>query len=109
MEQFVRISVTEASERLNKGELLVDIRDPQSFQAGHVPGAYHLTDGSLGAFMERVDFDSPVMVMCYHGNSSQGAAQYLLQRGFEQVYSVDGGFEAWARLYPTRVEHGQQE
>ncbi|MCV6069119.1 sulfurtransferase, partial [Escherichia coli] len=33
----------------------------------------------------------------YHGISSQGAAQYLVNQGFEQVYSVDGGFEAWQR------------
>ena len=34
------------------------------------------------------------MVMCYHGNSSRSAAQYLLHRGFDAVYSIDGGFEA---------------
>ncbi len=35
--------------------------------------------------------------MCYHGISSQGAAQYLINQGFDAVYSVDGGFEAWHR------------
>jgi thiosulfate sulfurtransferase len=46
------------------------------------------------------------MVMCYHGNSSKGAAQYLLQQGYEEVYSVDGGFDAWHRHFPAEVEHG---
>ena len=74
--------------------MLVDIRDPQSFAMGHTPGAFHLTNDTLGAFMRDNDFDTPVMVMCYHGNSSKGAAQYLLQQGYEAVYSVDGGFDA---------------
>ncbi|EEZ42274.1 thiosulfate sulfurtransferase GlpE [Photobacterium damselae subsp. damselae CIP 102761] len=47
--------------------------------------------------MDEVDFEQPVIVMCYHGISSQGAAQYLLHQGFEQVYSLEGGFEAWRR------------
>ncbi|MBL2893588.1 thiosulfate sulfurtransferase GlpE, partial [Klebsiella pneumoniae] len=52
------------------------------------------------------DFDTAVMVMCYHGNSSKGAAQYLLQQGFDKVYSVDGGFDAWHRHFPAEVARG---
>lgn len=48
------------------------------------------------------DFDTPVMVMCYHGNSSKGAAQYLLQQGYDVVYSIDGGFEAGSASFPQR-------
>ncbi len=76
--------------------MLVDIRDPQSFAMGHAVQAFHLTNDTLGAFMRDNDFDTPVMVMCYHGNSSKGAAQYLLQQGYDVVYSIDGGFEALA-------------
>ncbi|MGQ7176509.1 rhodanese-like domain-containing protein, partial [Escherichia coli] len=49
---------------------------------------------------------TPVMVMCYHGNSSKGAAQYLLQQGYDVVYSIDGGFEAWQRQFPAEVAYG---
>lgn len=52
--------------------------------------------------MRQHDGVMPLMVMCYHGNSSRGAAQYLLHQGFDEVYSVDGGFEAWLRAYPER-------
>ena len=48
-------------------------------------------------FMDEVEFEQAILVMCYHGISSQGAAQYLINQGYEQVYSVDGGFEAWQR------------
>ena len=105
MDQFECINVEEAHQKMHQGTaVLVDIRDPQSFAMGHTPGAFHLTNDTLGAFMRDNDFDTPVMVMCYHGNSSRGAAQYLLHQGFEEVYSIDGGFEAWVRAYPQQVE-----
>lgn len=105
MEQFEAINVEQAYTRWKDGSAaLVDIRDPQSFQAGHTPGAFHLTNDSLHAFMQQNDFDRPVMVMCYHGNSSRGAAQYLLTQGFDAVYSIDGGFEAWLRQFPQDIE-----
>lgn len=95
MDQFECINVEEAHQKMHRGQaVLVDIRDPQSFAMGHTPGAFHLTNDTLGAFMRDNDFDTPVMVMCYHGNSSKGAAQYLLQQGYDAVYSVDGGFDA---------------
>ena len=56
-----------------------------------------VTNDTIVAFMDEVEFEQPILVMCYHGISSQGAAQYLVNQGFEQVYSVDGGFEAWHR------------
>ena len=102
MEQFAHISVAEADTLLAQGQArLVDIRDPQSFAQAHVEQSFHLTNDSLVAFTNEVDYDMPVIVMCYHGVSSQGAAQYLINQGFEEVYSLDGGFEAWRRTQPV--------
>ena len=105
MEQFECISVQQAQEHLTGNKaLLVDIRDPQSFAAAHASGAFHLNNDTLHGFIEQADFATPVLVMCYHGNSSKGAAQYLLTQGFDQVYSIDGGFEAWRMQFPQQVE-----
>ncbi len=98
MDQFKHIDVGGAQRLLEQGEArMVDIRDPQSFAVAHAKDAFHLTNDTIVTFMDDVEFDQPVLVMCYHGVSSQGAAQYLVNQGFEQVYSVDGGFEAWQR------------
>lgn len=86
--------------------MLVDICDLQSFAMGHAVQAFYLTNDTLGAFMRDNDFDTLVMVMCYHGNSSKGAAQYLLQQGYDVVYSIDGGFEAWQRQFFAEVAYG---
>ena len=107
MDQFECINVADAHQKLQEKEaVLVDIRDPQSFAMGHAVQAFHLTNDTLGAFMRDNDFDTPVMEMCYHGNSSKGAAQYLLQQGYDVVYSIDGGFEAWQRQFPAEVAYG---
>ncbi|WP_437889445.1 thiosulfate sulfurtransferase GlpE [Phytobacter sp. V91] len=107
MDHFVCINVEETHQKLQQQQaVLVDIRDPQSFAMGHTPGAFHLTNDTLATFMRETDFDTPVMVMCYHGNSSKGAAQYLLQQGYDSVFSVDGGFDAWHRHFPAEVAHG---
>lgn len=98
MDQFQHIDVNGAKALIDQQQArLVDIRDPQSFAVAHPESAYHLTNDTIVQFMENVEFDQPILVMCYHGVSSQGAAQYLVNQGFEQVYSVDGGFEAWHR------------
>lgn len=104
MDQFAHITPQDAFDKLSQGQArLVDIRDPQSFATGHAPGAFHLTNASLVQFMNQTNFDTPVLVMCYHGVSSQGAAQYLVQQGYEEVYSVDGGFESWRHHFPVEV------
>ncbi|QTF06801.1 thiosulfate sulfurtransferase GlpE [Brenneria izadpanahii] len=103
MEQFAAIDIENAYSRWQQGEVIVDIRDPQSFAIAHVPGAVHLTNETLADFVRQADFDAPVMVICYHGISSRSAAQYLLSLGFDMVFSVDGGFEAWQNRYPQDV------
>lgn len=101
MEQFAHISVQDAQQKLADQQVkVVDIRDEASFNAGHIKGSTHLTNGSLHSFMSNVEFDTPVIVCCYHGNSSQQAAQFLIHQGFEEVYSLDGGFEAWRQNQP---------
>lgn len=105
MKQFACISVHQAQEKLAAGQArLVDIRDAQSFATAHATGAFHLTNDSLNSFIRQTDCTTAVLVMCYHGNSSKGVAQYLLTQGFDEVYSVDGGFEAWHHAWPHQTE-----
>ncbi|MDG3086661.1 thiosulfate sulfurtransferase GlpE [Vibrio hannami] len=98
MSSFKNIDVLSAYKlQQEKQAVLVDIRDPGSYTIASPQGSYHLTNDTMVEFMNHVEFETPVLVICYHGVSSQGAAQYLINQGFEEVYSVDGGFEAWKR------------
>ncbi|HVZ80022.1 MAG TPA: thiosulfate sulfurtransferase GlpE [bacterium] len=96
MDDFKEISVDEARKKLESGlAVFVDVRDPASYEAAHVPGALLLNDANVQKFVDQTDKKKPVVVYCYHGHTSQGAAAYLLDQGFEEVYSVIGGFERW--------------
>lgn len=101
METFLPIDVISAYKFINeRNAVLVDIRDPQSFAQSHPAEAFHLTNDSMGRFMSLHPFEQPVLVLCYRGISSQGAAQYLINQGYDEVYSVEGGFEAWKQQLP---------
>ena len=106
MSEFQRIPPERAQALREQGAVVVDIRDPQSFALGHISGSHHLDNHSLADFIAKADFDKPLIVSCYHGNSSQGAAAYLAHQGFAEVYSLDGGFELWRSLYPDEVAQG---
>ena len=85
-----------AAGHLEAGDaLFMDVRDPASFGEAHVPGAVHVTDETIGAFLEQTDKHRKIIVYCYHGNTSLGGAAYLMEHGFQDVCSMSGGFEAW--------------
>lgn len=100
MKTFTHINIENAKIKLNEGAKLVDIRDISHFNAVHHQSALHLTNQSINEFLQETDFSTPILVVCYHGNSSQNVASYLVEQGFESVYSVDGGMTAWAHYYP---------
>ena len=80
---------------------IVDIRDPASFKAGHIPNAIHLSDETVEQFITDTDKNKPLVVYCYHGISSQGAAAYFSEKGFKEASSMRGGFEAWLSAFPN--------
>lgn len=109
MTEFKRIPPEAAHALLKNGAVVVDVRDPATFAAMHISGSKHLDNHSLHAFIQGADLDAPTVVVCYHGNSSQSAAAYLVSQGFSDVYSLDGGFELWQRVYPDETEQATQE
>jgi thiosulfate sulfurtransferase len=82
------------------GATFVDVRDPLSHRAAHVPGAVPVDDASLQRFLDATPRERPLVVYCYHGHTSLGGAAYFLDQGFAQVWSMTGGFEAWRGRHP---------
>tara|TARA_B110000438_G_scaffold302107_1_gene358783 strand:+ start:383 stop:715 length:333 start_codon:yes stop_codon:yes gene_type:complete len=103
-ESFKHMQISELHKVLaDESHVVVDIRDPASFQSGHIPNAIHLSNESLADFLRDADFDAPVVVCCYHGISSQQAALFLISQDFTEVYSLDGGFTDWQLQHPDVV------
>ena len=102
---FKTINANAACELLKEGKAkFVDIRDPQSFEQGRIKGALRLDNNNISQFVGEEDKDQPLVVCCYHGMSSQNAAQFLVDQGFKQVYSLEGGFEFWKGCQPDWCE-----
>jgi len=90
------ISTSEATAMLQAGTAtLLDIRDANSYEAGHIADAVHVSNENVTEIVNGLDKEKPVIIYCYHGNSSKSAADYFDSLGFKQSYSVDGGYEIW--------------
>jgi hydroxyacylglutathione hydrolase len=74
---------------------VVDVREPEEFAGGHVPGAINLPQADLATRLDELPRNGPVFVICQGGFRSLRAAQFLSQCGFPNVASVQGGTEAW--------------
>ncbi|HLF68459.1 MAG TPA: molybdopterin-synthase adenylyltransferase MoeB [Gaiellaceae bacterium] len=100
-EEIEEISTIEAHERLESSEppLFVDVREPDEWEEGHIPGAIHVTRGRLESRIEGLvpDKSRPVAVYCSVGSRSAFAAKALGEMGYEDVVNVAGGFTDWKR------------
>ena len=93
---FRRIGVVEATPLLERGDLLLlDVRDAGSFETAHIDNARPISSANLASVINATSKSRPILVYCYHGNASQEVAQTFSDFGFAEVYSLDGGFEAW--------------
>ena len=101
MNQSEFINIHDAKRIMDTEEVIVvDIRDAQSYESGHIKDAVFINNESIQSFLEKADRTKPVICYCYHGISSRTAVEYFKQNGFERVYSIDGGFEGWRQVYP---------
>lgn len=90
------ISIDQANQLIQEGEVtILDIRDPQSFMQGHINHSINVTNNNVEEVIRGADKNKPLIIYCYHGNSSQSAAEYFYNMGFEMSYSVNGGYEQW--------------
>lgn len=81
---------------LAQGAFTIDVREPDEYAAGHVPGARTAPLSELGAHLAALPADRPVYVICASGNRSAWAAEHLETAGFHAI-SVAGGTSGWAR------------
>lgn len=99
------ITVDELQKKLTTGEALtiLDIRGVDVFNAGHIPGAKSFSRDLDPFQITTINPNQPVIVNCFHGNSSKGVTAALQEKGFD-VYSLEGGYAAWEENFPNQVE-----
>jgi molybdopterin/thiamine biosynthesis adenylyltransferase/rhodanese-related sulfurtransferase len=108
--EISELDATHARELIDSGEpVIVDVRDQDEWDEGHIPGAVHIPRGHLESRIERIASDPSrqVVVYCSAGNRSAFAAKTLGELGYENVVSLSGGFTDWKRNgFPVELQAG---
>lgn len=76
------------------GHVTVDVRDPDEYAEGHVPGARSIPLSTLAEHVDELTAEQPVYVICASGNRSKAGAELLSRAGVD-ARSVAGGTAAW--------------
>lgn len=102
---FQRIQLAKAKELIEESDAnVVDVRDAMSFQEGRIKNSARVDNSTIAEYLNATSKEQPLIIYCYHGNASQGVAQFFASEGFQQVYSLDGGYEMWKQAYPELCE-----
>ena len=88
--------VSEVPEWLTQSDaLVIDVREPHEYAAGHVPGAISIPQADLALHVSELPRDRDLLVVCEGGTRSLRAARFLKQVGFPKVTNLAGGTAAW--------------
>jgi len=88
------IDVAELAKRRAEGQPVVDVRQPDEYRAGHVPGAVLIPLDQLPDRLAELPDERPLLVVCRTGSRSKAAVDFLLSEGIDAV-NVAGGTQAW--------------
>ena len=95
---YRQITMEEAAKRMEQepAAIILDVRRPEEFQAGHIPGAINIPNETIGAeaLPQLPDKDQTILVYCRSGNRSKQASEKLAELGYTQVLEF-GGILDW--------------
>ncbi|WP_059171100.1 rhodanese-like domain-containing protein [Bacillus sp. FJAT-27445] len=92
---YQTVSVDEAMNMIVKNDVkILDVRTPEEYNGGHIPGAQLIPLQVLDGLSENLDKDEKYIIVCRSGNRSQQASELLAAKGFK-VINMSGGMNAW--------------
>jgi len=96
----LQLSVAEYKQWLDQqrsGYTLLDVREPWEVQTCALDNCVNIPMGQVPNRLDELDREQPIVVVCHHGVRSQRVAMFLEHSGFENVYNLRGGVDAWAK------------
>jgi rhodanese-related sulfurtransferase len=99
MDMFAKLPSVDAEtarDLVRDGAVLLDVREPNEWNAGHAPQAAHLPLGRINEASKKVKGGKRVVVVCRSGNRSRSATKTLISMGYDAV-NLSGGMTAWAQ------------
>jgi len=97
-QQFPQVAPADLQARLSAGEqiVVIDVREPEEFARGKIPGSYTIPRGLLEMQVDgRLPHDTTVVLYCAGGGRSALACRSLAEMGYEKVENLEGGFQKW--------------
>lgn len=92
------VTVAELADAHAQGAVVIDVREPDEWARGIIPGAHPVARGVLEPSVDgKVPLDATVVLYCAVGGRSALAGRSLQEMGFSAVENLEGGFDAWAR------------
>jgi molybdopterin/thiamine biosynthesis adenylyltransferase/rhodanese-related sulfurtransferase len=95
--QIKQVDIDQARKMLEQGAVIVDVRESDEWRQGHIPQAIAIPRGFLELRIEEKvpDHKTPVIMQCASGTRSLYASRVMKELGYENVYNLTGGFNAW--------------
>ncbi len=93
------VDVAQGAAMQSQGALMIDVREPSEYAAGHAPGTQLIPLGQLERRLQELAAykDKPVVLICRSGSRSGQAQELMAKAGFTQALNVEGGMNAWAK------------
>lgn len=93
---YDKVTPTQAAAMVEQGAILIDVREPHEWQAGHAPKARHIPLAQLHRRVNEIPPGRPIVTVCRSGARSARAAAFLAGQG-RAVSNLAGGMYAWFR------------
>ncbi len=94
----LEISAEEAHIYYLSGSYILDVRQPEEYESGHIPGSTLIPLGELPDRLDELQKGEPIVVVCRSGNRSATGRDILTNAGFNDVTSMAGGMNRWQQL-----------
>jgi rhodanese-related sulfurtransferase len=91
------ISALEAQAMQAQGALILDVREPWELEIAAIAGALNIPMQTIPAAIAALPREQALLVLCHHGIRSMHVARFLEQQGFDDLFNITGGADAWSR------------
>ena len=101
--RITEVSPEQLKARLDCGDdvVVVDLRQPGEYDAGHIPGAVSLFIEEVPVRLSELPTDVDIVFQCWHGHTSLDVAAYVIQQGWPagRIASLSGGMAGWVHTH----------
>lgn len=105
--KYTNLSPMNAVTKMNNGELvIIDVREPHEFILGHIDTAINMPLGKIKDQLNTLEKykNKDILMVCQSGTRSAPACRTLINAGFEKVFNLDGGMQAWEdHKFPVKI------